>query len=457
MVAAMGQVAAQESAPNPDSGAVAPAAAEDNVARWIRELDDSHFVTRRNATEHLIEAGQAAVAPLRETLLHSNLEVATRGIYVLKSLALSKDVATQEAASEALDELAQCPARTTARQAATTLAALGEVRQQQALKELEDLGARISLVDRVMAFAPTVGLSVEIGPTWQGTVQDLQRFRWLTDVHEVSFVGRQITDEWVRSVEGLSSVERVLIKNARITNDAVKSLSKLKRVTKIDLMYSPVNDAALEYLKGMKTVREVRLYGTDVTRAAVEQYQAAVTQVTVDFKMGAFLGVMCQQAPFPCQVVEVVPDSAAANGGVQVQDIIVRYGGHPIASFDDLRQLIGKNKVGDSVLIQVARGGMAVVATVPQRGELQLGLEVEPLPFGCKVKKLSSDGAAAKAGLVVDDIITELNGDPVNSIETLSKAFTPLQADARLEFGVLRNSRIVSVRVTFGEWTESGR
>ncbi len=178
-------------------------------------------------------------------------------------------------------------------------------------------------------------------------------------MQEVSFVGNQITDEWIRATEYLASVERVLIKHANITNEAVKSISKLKRVTKVDLMYTPVNDAVIEYLKDMKTVREVRLYGTDITRQAVEQYQAAAAHVLIDFKMGAFLGVMCQQAPFPCQVVEVVAESAAARGGIAVQDIVVRYGGNPVANFDDLRKLIGKNKVGDSVLIQVARGRCA--------------------------------------------------------------------------------------------------
>jgi hypothetical protein len=455
MACATGQLAAQHVPETGGAGANPPS--PDQIARWVQELDDSRYVTRRNATEQLILAGEAAIGPVAKAMGGSNLEVATRGIHVLKALAMNTDITTQNAAVEALRELASSPSKSAARQAATAIAALGEIRQRRAIKELEDLGAKISVNDRVMAFATVVGLSVEIGPDWQGTVDDLQRFRWLPDVQEVSFVGKQITDEWIRTAEYLASVERVLIKHANITNEAVKSISKLKRVTKVDLMYTPVNDSVIEYLKDMKTVREVRLYGTDITRQAVEQYQAAAAHVLIDFKMGAFLGVMCQQAPFPCQVVEVVAESAAARGGIEVQDIVVRYGGNPVANFDDLRKLIGKNKVGDSVLIQVARGGAPVVGIVEQRGSLELGLEADAVPFGCKVKKLSNEGAAAKAGLRVDDVITELNGEPVNSMDELTQVFTPIQADAQLEFGVVRNSRIMSVRVTFGEWTESIR
>ena len=278
---------------------------------------------------------------------------------------------------------------------------------------------------------------------------------WLSSVQEVAFIGSQVTDEWVRSAEHLTGVERVLIKNANITNDAVKSISKLKRVMSVDLMYTPVDDGVIAHLKDMETVRAVRLYGTAVTKQAVEQYQAGAGNVQIDFKMGAFLGVMCQPPPFPCQVIEVIADSGAARGGIEIHDIIVRYGGNPVANFDELRKLIGKNKVGDAVLIQVVRGGAPVVGIVEQRGNLTLGLEVEPTAFGCKVTKLSDAGAAVKAGLRAGDVIVELNGEPVANLVQLAKVFAPIAADQRIEFGVLRDSRLVSVRVTFGEWTES--
>lgn len=451
LVCSSGSLTAQP-VPGTTGGGVQGPASE-QIIQWVRELDDNRFVVRRNATDRLIQAGQAAIGPVREAMAGSNLEVSTRGIYVLKALAVSRDVATQDAAVESLQQLATSPSASAARQAAEAIAALGEVRQERAIKELEDLGAKISMNDRMMVFAPAAGLRVEIGPDWQGTVDDLQRFRWLSTVQEVAFIGGQVTDEWIRSAKHLTGVERVLIKNANITNDAVKSISKLKHVTSIDLMYTPVDDGVIAYLKDMETVRAVRLYGTAVTKQAVDQYQAGAGNVQIDFKMGAFLGVMCQQPPVPCRVIQVVADSGAARGGIEIHDIIVRYGGNPVANFDELRKLIGKNKVGDAVLIQVVRGA-PLVGIVEQRSNLELGLEVEPMASGCKVTKLSDAGAAVKAGLRAGDVIVELNGEPVANMVQLAKVFAPIAADQRIEFDVLRDSRLVSVRVTFGEWTE---
>ena len=61
-------------------------------------------------------------------------------------------------------------------------------------------------------------------------------------------------------------------------------------------------------------------------------------------------------------------------------------------------KLIGKNKVGDSVLIQVVRGGEPVIGIVEQRGSLELGLEVEAMSFGCKVRKLVEGRCGRQSG-----------------------------------------------------------
>ncbi len=51
-------------------------------------------------------------------------------------------------------------------------------------------------------------------------------------------------------------------------------------------------------------------------------------------------------------------------------------------------------------------------------------------------------------------MIVELNGEPAASMDQLAKIFALITADQQIAFGVLRDSRLVSVRVTFGEWTE---
>jgi len=442
--------------PPVDVGSEAAAPQAEQIAQWVRDLDGDRFVVRRAATDALVRAGKASVAPLVAAMAQGGPEVLTRGVYILKSLAASRNAATEEAALAALHQLSTSATSTTARLATEAIAALGAVRQERAINELRELGARVILTDNVVFTAPFNMLRLEIGPNWGGSVADLDRFRSLPDVREITFIGPQVNDEWVKRLEYLSGVERVIIKHGRITDDSVRSLAKLKQVTQIYLMYTPITDAALTELYGLETLRELRLYGTEVTRTAVEQFQAEATNVQVDYKAGAFLGVMCQPPPAPCQVFQVVADSAAARGGLEVRDIIVRYGGTPVTNFDDLRTLIGKNKVGDSVLIQVARG-LPITGQLEQRGNRELGMEVEPVAYGVKITKLAEQGAAIVAGLQVGDTLLDLNGEPIMTAERLAQAYAAIGANEYVEFSVVRNTRLVSARVTFGEWSEADR
>jgi hypothetical protein len=442
--------------PPVEVGSEAAAPQPEQIAQWVRDLEGDRFVVRRSATDALVRAGKAAVEPLVAAMAKGGPEILTRGIYILKSLAASRDPSTEEAAVAALHQLSTSGTSTTARLANEAITALGAVRQERAIQELKELGARVKDNDNVVFVPSFEMIGLEIGPNWFGSAADLDRFRWLPDVREVVFIGPQVNDEWVKRVEYLTGVERVIIKHGRITDDSVRSLAKLKQLTQIYLMYTPVTDSALAELHGLDTLRELRLYGTAVTPLAVEQFRAESTNVQVDYKAGAFLGVMCQQPPAPCQVFQVVPDSAAARGGLEVRDIIVRYGGNPVTNFDELRTLIGKNKVGDSVLIQVARG-LPVTGQLEQRGNRDLGMEVEAAAYGVKIVKLAERSAGLVAGLQVGDILLDLNGEPIMTAERLVQAYAAIGAEEYVEFNAVRNTRLVSARVTFGEWSELER
>ena len=344
----------QDVADTPMVGGKAPSA--EQIEAWVKELDDDRFVARRNATDRLILAGVGAIEPVAKAVQSGNLEVSTRGIHVLRELALSMDIAAQETALEALQQLAESPRRSAARSAQKAIVAMGDVRQERAIKQMEQLGAKITTMDRSNGFQRVRHLVVEIGPTWEGTLADLQRLKWLRDVKEIAIVGERFTDAWIEPVANLARVDHVVIKYANISDSSLRILSQLKNVTQVDLMYTPVTDAGLEHLKKLKSVRLIRCYGTRITKLAVDRFQNEVANVEVDHKLGAFLGVVCQQAPWPCVVMQVKPDSAALRGGLRMHDIIVRYDGQPVTNFDALRQLIGRNKVGESVVIQVARG-----------------------------------------------------------------------------------------------------
>jgi serine protease Do len=77
-----------------------------------------------------------------------------------------------------------------------------------------------------------------------------------------------------------------------------------------------------------------------------------------------FLGIEADPDRDDCRVKDVFAGSPAARGGIQVEDVIIRFDGHKIDSFEELRKQLGLKKVGDEVAVEVQRGGEVVVLKI---------------------------------------------------------------------------------------------
>jgi S1-C subfamily serine protease len=66
------------------------------------------------------------------------------------------------------------------------------------------------------------------------------------------------------------------------------------------------------------------------------------------------------------EVVEVVPGSPAERAGLRPEDLIVAVEGTPVADVGDLQRLMGADRIGREVTLEVVRdGGRRAVALVP--------------------------------------------------------------------------------------------
>ncbi|MFO7907267.1 MAG: PDZ domain-containing protein [Pirellulaceae bacterium] len=371
----------------------------EQVGQWIQQLNDQRFDVRSRGTKKLIEAGEAAVKPVLEAVETGNLEVSTRGVYVLRRLAYGSDLAARERSLAALREIARLADKPApARVAREAIAGFDKARERQTLRELERLGASIDN-QRPTPFAAEGRLEIEIGPAWKGELKDVKRLVWVRDLWKLTLAGPQVIDSWVEIVKDLPQVKYLVIKNAKITDAALTTVGQVKTLGYLDLMYTPVTNAGLEHLRDMKSIQMIRCFGTKITREAARGLAAERGDVEVKHKMGGFLGVRCQPAPEPCRVILVTPGSAADQGGINRKDIITRFDGHPVASFDELEQLIARNEVGDTVEIQVLRGGKALDRPLSRPSEKPLGIEGTPTAIGINVEKVESGSAAAEASV----------------------------------------------------------
>ena len=175
-------------------------------------------------------------------------------------------------------------------------------------------------------------------------------------------------------------------------------------------------------------------------------------------------------APDGALVSQVAPGSAAARHGLRPGDVITQVNGQPVVRSGQLSSLIGLSSPGDTARLKVWRdhgwkelavqlGGQSDPSDVADAGSQDLGdggkigLAVRPLtrgelrdadvPQGLLVQDVT--GPAQRAGVEVGDVLLAVNGQPVQSVETLHKA---LRAQPRtLALLVLRDHQQIFVPV----------
>ncbi|WP_137734751.1 Do family serine endopeptidase [Pseudaquabacterium pictum] len=149
-------------------------------------------------------------------------------------------------------------------------------------------------------------------------------------------------------------------------------------------------------------------------------------------------------------VSQVAPGSPAAAAGLQAGDVIQRIDGQPTVQAGALSARIAQAVPGDRIALGIWRQGKAVDLTVTlgragdgaqagapangagdeaAAGGARLGLALRPLqPEERAQAKLDrgllvqgAQGAAARAGLSRGDVVLAINGQPVDSVETLQR------------------------------------
>lgn len=73
------------------------------------------------------------------------------------------------------------------------------------------------------------------------------------------------------------------------------------------------------------------------------------------------------------------------------------------------------------------------------------------LPKGASVASVTEDGPAAKAGVQVNDIITAVNGDPIDSSDALTAVIKSTEVDTQITLSVYRQGETLDLTVTVGE------
>ena len=133
-------------------------------------------------------------------------------------------------------------------------------------------------------------------------------------------------------------------------------------------------------------------------------------------------------------IAEVVPDSAAAEAGMQSGDVIIAVNGEKIRSFADLSARVKTLGVGKPFDVTVLRDGdeqtfsvtLSAEETAVEAAQLHPALQGATLApndgGGITITELEEGSMAARYGLRKDDIISAVNRQPVNTVSELRSA-----------------------------------
>lgn len=332
---------------------------EAEIQQWVEALGSDQFIQRAAATQKLTKAGIPAIDPVVQAVERGDLEVRLRGIRVLLEIALSDEVAEQDAALKALEGLAAHPQATVSRHASQSLAGVSQIRQQRAIDVLRSQGAKIHAAgDEIGRIILSRVLTVEIDENFKGGECDLARLRWLLDAQQVVFAGKQVKDNWLAALKSMESLRYLTIKRASITDDGITHLKEVPNLQRLSILYCPITDRSAEQFKPLDgAISMLILFGTQITPAGAEKLEALLANVDVDYRQGAFMGIGGGPHPSGFMITTVHGGSAAASAGLVPGDVVVKFGGQKVFDFESLTKLIGKNRPGDTVAVEVLRAG----------------------------------------------------------------------------------------------------
>ncbi|MGE5195678.1 MAG: hypothetical protein ACM3U2_24565, partial [Deltaproteobacteria bacterium] len=114
-------------------------------------------------------------------------------------------------------------------------------RQHVCIREIERVGG--------------VALTFPRGPEWLRDRVGDERMRLFEDVVEVQIIVKPATEETLRHVGELTSLQRLYLDGTPVTDDWLVHLKGLSRLEKLSLRNTPVTDAGLRHLKELTQLR----------------------------------------------------------------------------------------------------------------------------------------------------------------------------------------------------------
>lgn len=177
-----------------------------------------------------------------------------------------------------------------------------------------------------------------------------------------------------------------------------------------------------------------------------------------------FLGIGLNPDETGVVISEVLPDSPAAEAGLEVGDIVTAIDGTDVTA-ENIREALAEYAVGDTVQLDVQRGDetLQLSATLAEHpaarqnfefqlpefvGRPMLGVSLEDGENGAVIREVVSDSPAEAAGLQVDDVITSINDTQIANAQDAVDAISDFEAGDTITLTVTRGDETLTIEAT---------
>jgi hypothetical protein len=290
----------------------------ESIKRLISDLSSPDYRTREEATQQLSKAGADAVGEVIRAAGADDLEVAFRAVRILQAMLKSDQSAVERQAADALQQLAEQKTAIISDVASDALSSYRVILQERAMVELRRLGAKVNKYDTDEPASVNDFLSVTLGAAkWRGDKSDFALLKSLPNLYEIGIYGIKVDEDMARVMADLPT-----------------------KPAQFNLFGTRISDAALNIMR--------------------EKSRAKIV-----LRNGAMLGVKSlsligRNGGPTCIIGEVQPGSAAENAGILAQDEILAFDGQPVATFEELTNLISTKNPSDTVTLDIRRDGTEI-------------------------------------------------------------------------------------------------
>ena len=186
-------------------------------------------------------------------------------------------------------------------------------------------------------------------------------FSFLTKIQNLSFATCNLSETFLETLAEFKSLRSLRLERVQFASSLWSKLKPCEQLTYLELKGLQLSNDDFDALGTMKGLEQVQLIGAKFPLQKYREFQETHASIRMNVVNSAFLGVRGGSAALdlqdkgPCQITEVIADSAADKGGLQIGDVVETINGIPINSFRELVLQVSQFAPGDKVILAVKR------------------------------------------------------------------------------------------------------